>query len=174
MALRDDLVAAIRARYAAGESVAQLLLDAGISGAIDDMMAELAEVIGQDALDDPQLRHELTREFMQGLVEQNVELAEELTRADEILRREVEGTDPIAFVYIGPDDASNRPFCNALEFRWLRRGEIDRLDNGQIPDAWVSKGGYNCRHDWFPLFTEDELQEFERGSVERANSAARR
>lgn len=52
--------------------------------------------------------------------------------------------------YTGPDDAKTRPFCHhmlKMDKDWSRE-EIDRLDNGQLPNVWITQGGWNCRHVW--------------------------
>lgn len=56
----------------------------------------------------------------------------------------------VRYRYEGPRDKLTRPFC----LRMLRldkpitREEIEGLDNGQIPNPFISGGGYNCRHQW--------------------------
>lgn len=58
----------------------------------------------------------------------------------------------IRYQYEGPDDKLTRPFCHELERRTkttgLTRAEIDKLDNGQLPDVFITGGGFNCRHQW--------------------------
>lgn len=61
------------------------------------------------------------------------------------------------FFYFGSLDKVTRPFCRALltgynpnTMRrhpniWTRQ-EISYLKNGQIPDVFLHRGGYNCRH----------------------------
>lgn len=58
------------------------------------------------------------------------------------------------FQYIGPNDAANRPFCDRLVGEVLTREEIDALDNGQIPNVFLTGGGYRCRHHWRPVKAE--------------------
>ncbi len=56
------------------------------------------------------------------------------------------------YVYSGPLDQVTRPFCRHMldvtAKKALTRGEIDKLDNGQLPNVWVSGGGFGCRHIW--------------------------
>ena len=60
-----------------------------------------------------------------------------------------EATDEqMVFVYVGPKDAKNRPFCRA----WVGKAVVDprKLDNGQSLPVEDYCGGYNCRHSWAP------------------------
>ena len=50
------------------------------------------------------------------------------------------------FVYVGPVDEKARPFCLDLIGKVRTRTAIDTLDNGQLPDVFVTGGGYQCRH----------------------------
>ena len=65
---------------------------------------------------------------------------------------EAENGAPVRYRYYGPDDVLTRPFCNDLLARTaiqgLTREEIDGLDNGQLPNVFVTGGGYRCRHTW--------------------------
>lgn len=60
-----------------------------------------------------------------------------------------EGID-LLYLYVGPRDAKNRPFCR----EWVGKAVTnpDRLDNGQNLPVEDFCGGYNCRHSWAPLF----------------------
>ena len=64
-----------------------------------------------------------------------------------------ESGKPLAYTYYGPLDVLNRPLCRELE-EAARSGktwtkvEIDRMNNGQIPDVFTTCGGYRCRHQW--------------------------
>lgn len=57
---------------------------------------------------------------------------------------------PLKYRYFGPNDKLTRPFCLKLLKREepLTRKQIDALDNGQLPNTFVTGGGYNCRHQW--------------------------
>ena len=60
--------------------------------------------------------------------------------------------DPGArFLYAGPDDALARPFCKARVGQVYTRAEIDRMDNHQLDNVFLTGGGYNCRHVWMEL-----------------------
>jgi len=58
---------------------------------------------------------------------------------------------PLLYRYTGPNDRRCRPFChkikNASQKTWTRE-EIDKLDNHQIPNVFITGGGFNCRHQW--------------------------
>lgn len=50
------------------------------------------------------------------------------------------------FVYVGPVDLKLRPFCHAHVGKVYTRSGIEALDNGQLPNVFLTGGGYNCRH----------------------------
>lgn len=56
-----------------------------------------------------------------------------------------------AYLYVGPVDGVVRPWC--LEQLGMVRSKtaIDNLDNGQLPNVFVTAGGYNCRHSWMAV-----------------------
>lgn len=76
----------------------------------------------------------------------------------------VEGKLPeaiqVRYRYGGPNDKLTRPKCR----QWLAqtaekpftRAQIDKLDNGQIPNVWLTCGGYNCRHQWIMVLTTED------------------
>lgn len=71
------------------------------------------------------------------------ELAQLLTAA---------GTGPEdVFLYSGPIDTRCRPFCLRIVGKVFSRKAIDRMDNGQLPNTMLTRGGYNCRHQWRPV-----------------------
>ncbi len=63
-----------------------------------------------------------------------------------------------AYLYLGPLDSVTRDFCIELVGTVLTRSEIDKLDNGQLPDVFLTGGGYNCRHSWLAVESR-ELRE---------------
>lgn len=68
------------------------------------------------------------------------------------------GDDPeTPFAFMGPADAKNRPFCREHVGRVYTRKDIDALDNGQIPNVFLTGGGYNCRHTWMEVSKFSEL-----------------
>jgi hypothetical protein len=69
--------------------------------------------------------------------------------------RQIEADLPkgaIRYGFEGPTDKLTRDFCRRLVARTRRnpmtRGVIEKLDNGQLPDVFITGGGYNCRHQW--------------------------
>jgi hypothetical protein len=62
--------------------------------------------------------------------------------------RELEDELDLVYVYVGPRDDKNRPFCRA----WVGNAVTDPslLDNGQGLPVDDYCGGYNCRHSWAP------------------------
>lgn len=58
--------------------------------------------------------------------------------------------EPLRYRYTGPLDKVTRPFCRMLLARTARepmtKEEIEALDNGQLPNPWLTGGGWNCRH----------------------------
>lgn len=61
------------------------------------------------------------------------------------------GDDPDAtFLYLGPHDERNRPFCRARVGKVFTRAAINEMNNGQLDNVFLTGGGYNCRH----MFTE--------------------
>lgn len=66
---------------------------------------------------------------------------------------QVEKETPLRYVYDGPDDRLTREFCHRLKSdmqsgRSWTKAEIEAMDNGQLPNPFLSCGGYNCRHQW--------------------------
>ena len=61
----------------------------------------------------------------------------------------------IRYVYMGPPagDRLIRPFCSKLMTKseqgvtWNRK-QIDAMNNQQIPNVFVTCGGFSCRHQW--------------------------
>lgn len=62
------------------------------------------------------------------------------------------------YLYVGPKDLRNRPFCKERVGLVLTRDRIETLDNGQLPNPFVTGGGYNCRHSWLAVESQ-ELRE---------------
>lgn len=55
------------------------------------------------------------------------------------------------YLYVGPTDQRNRPFCKEHVGQVLTRDRIEQLDNGQLPNPFITGGGYNCRHSWLAV-----------------------
>jgi hypothetical protein len=63
----------------------------------------------------------------------------------------------IRYAYAGPWDLLTRPFCrHLLEVgKNYSRAQIDGMDNGQIPNVFISAGGWRCRHQWVIALSGD-------------------
>jgi len=61
------------------------------------------------------------------------------------------------FVYTGPNDTKVRPFCKQQLGKVFTRAKIDELDNGQLPNVFLTCGGYSCRHAWTAVSKFSEL-----------------
>jgi len=68
---------------------------------------------------------------------------------------QAEETGVTEFLYVGPNDAKTRPFCeNLLDSRSppiYTKAEIEGMSNGQGLTVSQAAGGYNCRHHWRPV-----------------------
>jgi hypothetical protein len=63
----------------------------------------------------------------------------------------------LVYVYVGPSDAKNRPFC----LQWVGKACVDpeNLDNKQGLPVETYCGGYNCRHSWAPTIIDEAVSE---------------
>lgn len=61
-----------------------------------------------------------------------------------------------AFLYTGPVDGRTRDWCLDRVGKVYTRAEIERMDNGQLPNPFLTGGGYNCRHSFLAV-ASDEL-----------------
>lgn len=50
------------------------------------------------------------------------------------------------YLYVGPIDGKTREWCLERVGQVFSRSAIDDLDNGQLPNTFLTGGGYNCRH----------------------------
>jgi hypothetical protein len=75
----------------------------------------------------------------------------------------------IRYTYDGPLDKLNRPFCLRVE-RLARTGkswtreEINKMNNGQLPNVFVSGGGFRCRHQWMIALDDLRAQQVAKGA----------
>jgi len=72
-------------------------------------------------------------------------------RGFEIIERDSTTTEEaMRYRYEGPVDKLIRPFCARLmkSQRTYTREQITDMRNGQLPNPFVTGGGYNCRHQW--------------------------
>lgn len=72
-----------------------------------------------------------------------------LDRAYQIIEKDAPAI-PQTYRYSGPEDSRNRPFCHRLltADKGYSREEIERMDNHQLPNVFLTAGGWNCRHQW--------------------------
>lgn len=63
---------------------------------------------------------------------------------------EAESPGRLKYKFYGPYDSLTRPFCKRLlsSGKSYTRVEIDHMSNGQIPNVFISGGGWRCRHQW--------------------------
>lgn len=71
------------------------------------------------------------------------------------------------FLFAGPADIKNRPFCREHVGKVYTKAEIDRLDNGQTGSTFLTAGGWGCRHHWVALSKFSELRDLH-GTGKRA------
>jgi hypothetical protein len=50
------------------------------------------------------------------------------------------------YLYAGPVDLKTRDWCLERVGKVFTREDIDAMDNEQLPNAFLTGGGYNCRH----------------------------
>lgn len=83
------------------------------------------------------------------------------------------------YLYVGPADEITREFCIEHVGTVMTREVIDKLDNGQLANPFLTGGGWNCRH-VFQAVESKELRamantgrriEGVRGDIERAERA---
>jgi len=124
------------------------------------------------------IAHAIWRTFAYGLLTQrpvadllddlaealDLELAEARTLYDttvSVFGRQVEALkarEGDVYVYLGPADTKLRPFCHEHVGKVYTRDEIDALNNGQLPNVFLTGGGYNCRHVWTAVSKVSELR----------------
>ena len=63
------------------------------------------------------------------------------------------------YAYLGPADIKTRPFCHQHLGKVYTKPEIDAMDNHQLPNTFLTGGGYNCRHSWIAVSKMSELRE---------------
>jgi hypothetical protein len=120
----------------------------------------------------------LWRTFVQGLFSQrpvndllddladaiDVEASEARTLYDttaSVFGRQVEAMksrEGDVFVFLGPTDQKLRPFCREHVGKVYTREQIDVMDNGQLPNVFLTAGGYNCRHNFVAVSKLSELR----------------
>lgn len=61
----------------------------------------------------------------------------------------------MVYVYTGPEDGKNRPFCERTVGKAYTRAALRRLRNDDGDSAEVARGSFGCRHFWAPMLRED-------------------
>lgn len=95
-------------------------------------------------------------------------------RGYQIIESERPGLE-LQYSYDGPLDKLNRPFCLKTERQsrngktWTRK-QINQMRNGQLPNVFVTCGGYRCRHQW--VISTKAISEMERNPP-KANDSKR-
>lgn len=76
-----------------------------------------------------------------------------------VIGREIvaaEETEPDqAYLYVGPTDGRVRDWCLEHLGQVMTRERIEALDNGQLPNPFLTGGGYACRHSWLAVSDPD-------------------
>lgn len=67
--------------------------------------------------------------------------------------------EPMGFLYDGPEDGKNRPFCSEHLGIVYTAAALRRLDNGQGLPVETFAGGYRCRHRLVPIDLEQARAE---------------
>jgi hypothetical protein len=71
-----------------------------------------------------------------------------------VIRAATEAADglvDLVYLYSGPEDSRNRPFCRVHVGKALTESGIAQANNGQGLPVDAFAGGYNCRHVWSPM-----------------------
>ncbi len=155
---------------------------ASVPTSLSQQIAGLQQFLGLDLLDQGDvIARDLWRAVMRGVIAGEdhaalvADLADTLDRSIASVRtlydtsvsiygRQVEaisstGEPDEAFAYLGPVDSKLRPFCYEHVGKVFTRKEIDRMDNGQIPNVMLSAGGFNCRHTFVAISKFSELHD---------------
>lgn len=64
---------------------------------------------------------------------------------------EEEAAPDQAYLYVGPADGKVREWCVDHLGMVMTKPRIEALDNGQLPNPYLTAGGYNCRHSWLAV-----------------------
>ena len=59
------------------------------------------------------------------------------------------------YLYSGPVDLKTRQWCLDRVGKVYTRAEIDAMDNGALPDVFLTGGGYNCRHSFLAVESDE-------------------
>lgn len=59
------------------------------------------------------------------------------------------------FLFVGPIDDRIREWCLEHVGQVFTRADIDAMDNEQLPNCFLTGGGYNCRHSWLAVESKE-------------------
>jgi hypothetical protein len=81
-------------------------------------------------------------------------------RAFQLIAKDLPAQE-LRYRFSGPVDKIERAFCRRLTDakKAYTRAQIGRMNNGQIPNVMLSRGGWNCRHQWTLDTHELEVEE---------------
>ena len=68
-----------------------------------------------------------------------------------VLAEAVASGVPWVYLYVGPKDAKNRPFCAQWIGKCVTNPDAVDVTPGQPSPVGTYCGGYNCRHSWAPI-----------------------
>lgn len=69
----------------------------------------------------------------------------------QIVADEPKADERQAYLYVGPADGVVRDWCVQHLGLVMTQDAIEKLDNGQLPNPFLTGGGYNCRHSWLAV-----------------------
>lgn len=140
--LGDEDSAGDAARRARAQRLLNESLAKHIASAINPL--QQAMLTGDAALED-EVRRALsaTRSAVDRAIQETT-----LLHAREVHAARAEELGADRFIYLGPADSRNRPFCAGKVGKTFTREEIAQLDNGQGLDVMTRCGGWGCRHHW--------------------------
>jgi len=71
-----------------------------------------------------------------------------------VLAEAVDSGVPWVYLYVGPRDAKNRPFCREWIGKCVTNPDAVPATPGQPEPVGTYCGGFNCRHSWAPITRE--------------------
>jgi len=69
----------------------------------------------------------------------------------QIVAAEPKESETQAYLYVGPVDGIVREWCLEQLGMVRTQPKIEALDNGQLPNPFITAGGYSCRHSWMAV-----------------------
>lgn len=133
----------VASAFAGAQDAIRQAINAGVatSGSLDDLIVEV-----QDLLD---------TSFRQASAAVDAAIMGAGRRA--VLAEALSSGAPWVYLYVGPRDDKNRPFCR----KWIRKcvtnPDAVEVTPGQPSPVGTYCGGYNCRHSWAPITREMAL-----------------